>query len=77
MNIYKLSVAISAVLIVASCTKEININEPCTGNDITVRSKVATKAGYTSRSLPEEFVMDIIQGPLCWSRRAKATLSLR
>lgn len=62
MNIYKLSVAISAVLIVASCTKEININEPGTGNDITVRSKVATKAGYTSRSLPEEFVMDIIQG---------------
>ena len=62
MNIYKLSVAISAVLIVASCSKEININEPGTGNEITVRSKVSTKAGYTSQSLPSEFVMDIIQG---------------
>lgn len=62
MNIYKLSVAISAILIVASCTKEININEPGGGNYITVRSKVSTKAGYTSQSLPSEFIMDIIQG---------------
>ena len=62
MNIYKLSVAISAVLIVASCTKEININGPGGGNYITVRSKVSTKAGYTSQSLPSEFIMDIIQG---------------
>lgn len=62
MNICKFSVALCMLIIATSCSKEIDIDVPGTGNYITVRSKVATKAGYTSQSLPSEFVMDIIQG---------------
>lgn len=62
MNIYKFSFALCMLLIATSCSNEIDIDAPETGNVITVRSKVATKAGYSTQSLPSGFVMDIIQG---------------
>ena len=62
MNVFKISVALSIIFIAVSCNKEIDINYSEIGNDITIRSGVETRAGYTSQSLPTEFVIDIIQG---------------
>lgn len=61
MNIIKRVIILSAIVLAVSCNKEIETDYRAGGNYITVRTEVATKAGYDNSTLPSSFIMDIIQ----------------
>lgn len=63
MNIFKLSHAFLAVIMIASCNKMITTETLEGVSYITVTSQIGsqTKAGYETKNLPSEFVMDIDQ----------------
>lgn len=63
MNIFKLSHAFLAVIMIASCNKMITTVTLEGVGYITVTSQIGsqTKAGYETKNLPSEFVMDIDQ----------------
>lgn len=63
MNIFKLSHAFLAVIMIASCNKMITTETLEGVGYITVTSQIGsqTKAGYETKNLPSEFVMDIDQ----------------
>lgn len=61
MNIIKRIIILSAIVLAVSCNKEIETGYRADGNYITVRTEVATKAGYDNSQLPSSFIMDIIQ----------------
>ena len=64
MNILKISTAICAVIFMASCNEKITSESYGEAGYITVTSQIGsqTKAGYETKLLPAEFVMDIVQG---------------
>lgn len=63
MNIFKLSHAFLAVIMIASCNKMITTETLEGVSYITVTSQIGsqTKAGYETKNLPSEFVMNIDQ----------------
>ena len=58
-----LLISSAAALIAVSCDEKISSDNIVSGNQITVKLEVATKAGYEGTvTLPSEFIMDINQG---------------
>lgn len=64
MNFLKFSAAVLAVTCIASCHDKMITETPEGAGYITVTSQIGsqTKAGYETKTLPAEFIMDINQG---------------
>lgn len=64
MNFLKFSAALLAVTCIASCNEKMITETPEGAGYITVTSQIGsqTKAGYETKTLPAEFIMDINQG---------------
>ena len=64
MNFLKFSAAVLAVTCIASCNEKMITETPEGAGYITVTSQIGsqTKAGYETKTLPAEFIMDINQG---------------
>lgn len=64
MNFFKVTAALFAVACIASCNEKMITETPEGAGYITVTSQIGsqTKAGYETKTLPAEFIMDINQG---------------